>query len=133
MAYSIDLRKRCVDYYTSGHSKTETAKVFQVGTGTVSRWRAELRDKGMWGNIYKSDSRQPKKLKFEALKKYVEKHPDAFLYEIAAEFSASSEGVRNALKRYGITRKKRLIFMKNGTKKNVQNIKKRWKKSTKTR
>jgi arylamine N-acetyltransferase len=91
----------------------------------VARWRAELRDKGMWENTYKSDSRQPKKLKFEALKEYIDKHPDAFLYEIASEFNASAEGIRNALKRYQLTRKKRPIFMKKEAKKNVTSIQKK--------
>lgn len=53
MAYSIDLRKRCVEYYASGNTKEKTAKTFQVSTGTVSRWRTELRDKGVWESAYK--------------------------------------------------------------------------------
>jgi len=125
MAYSIDLRKRCVEYYVSGNTKEETAKTFQVSTATVSRWRAELRNRGVWENTYKSDSREARKLKFEALKSYVDKNQDAFLYEIGAEFGASGEGVRNALKRYKITRKKRVFFIKKEMKKNELNIRKK--------
>jgi transposase len=98
MSYSIDLRKRCVKYYTSGHTKKETSRAFQVGTATVSRWRAEFRDNGLWKNTYKIDSRIPSKLKHEELKIYVDEHPDAFLREIVLVFGASKEGVRNALK-----------------------------------
>jgi transposase len=113
MAYSIDLRKRCVEYYVDGkHTKAETAKVFQVSTATVSRWRAEFRDNGVWESTYKIGSRTPRKLKYEELNAYVNEHPDAFLYEIAAKFGVSGEGVRNALKRYKITLKKNLFLQR---------------------
>jgi transposase len=110
MSYSTDLRKRCVEYYASGNTKEKTAKVLKVSTSTVSRWRAELRDNGVWKNTYKTDSRVPNKLKYEALKTYVDNHPNAFLYEIASVFNASSEGMRNALECYKITRKKDLFL-----------------------
>ena len=43
----------------------------------------------------------------DALKKDVELNPDSFIYERAERFSVSNSGMRYALKRLGISRKKK--------------------------
>ena len=43
----------------------------------------------------------------EKLKEYVEEHPDAYQWEMAKAFGCSESGIRDALARYKITRKKR--------------------------
>jgi hypothetical protein len=48
-----------------------------------------------------------KKLDPEKLKAYVAEHPDAYLQEIGDAFGCSDTAVMKALKRLGITRKKR--------------------------
>jgi hypothetical protein len=43
----------------------------------------------------------------DRLKKDVELNPDSFVYERAARFAMSESGIRYALKRLGISRKKK--------------------------
>lgn len=38
MAYSIDLRKRVVDYIENGGSIKQASVLFQVGSATIYRW-----------------------------------------------------------------------------------------------
>ena len=48
-----------------------------------------------------------RKIDPEKLCSYVDKHPDAYQSEMAKEFHCSESGIRDALKRLNITRKKR--------------------------
>ena len=45
----------------------------------------------------------------EMLKAYVAEHPDAYQSEMAEAFGCSESGIRDALRRYKITRKKRQL------------------------
>ncbi len=59
-----------------------------------------------------------KKLDDELLSKYVEKHPDYFLSEIADYFSVTPQTIFYALKRLKITRKKKLLAIRKEMKSN---------------
>ena len=52
-------------------------------------------------------NRPAQKIDMDALKKDVELNPDSFIYERAERFSVSNSGMRYALKRLGISRKKK--------------------------
>ncbi len=56
-------------------------------------------------------------LNTQALKQYIEQNPDAYLYERAEMFSCSTSTIFYALKKLGITRKKRPPLTKNKTQK----------------
>jgi transposase len=43
MAYSLDLRKRVVDYVENGGGITKAAALFKVGRATIYRWLRERR------------------------------------------------------------------------------------------
>ena len=105
MSYSKDLRERAVKYRLNGHTLEETSEIFNVGTSAVSRWVKQYKEKGDLSN--KPLNRGYKKTNPEKLKDYVKKHPDAYQREIAEEFNCSIMAVSKALKRLGITRKKR--------------------------
>ena len=55
----------------------------------------------------KERQRDPYKIPDEDLKAYIAANPDAFFTEIAVHFGCSDEGIRQACKRLGITRKKK--------------------------
>ena len=105
MSYSKDLRERAVKYRLNGHTLEETSEIFNVGKSAVSRWVKQYKEKGDLSN--KPLNREYKKINPEKLKDYVKKHPDAYQREIAEEFNCSIMAVSKALKRLGITRKKR--------------------------
>jgi transposase len=78
----------------------EGAKRFAVGKVSVSRWKNNP------DPIFKRN-RPAQKIDMDALKKDVELNPDSFIYERAERFSVSNSGMRYALKRLGISRKKK--------------------------
>ncbi|HHX8422349.1 TPA: IS630 transposase-related protein [Legionella pneumophila] len=53
----------------------------------------------------------PYKIDDEALKRYIETHPDAHLNELTSHFGLTPSGIWRALKRLKITRKKRARSM----------------------
>ena len=104
MAYDEKYRRRALEYWGEGNSKVKTAEVFKVSTFTLQQWKSKLKETGTLA----TKKRKPtwRKIEPEKLKKYVEEHPEAYLREIAAEFSCSIHAVEKALKRLKITRKK---------------------------
>ena len=101
MAYSLDLRKRVVDYVENGGGITKAAALFKVGRATIYRWlrREDLR-------ATKIEHRE-RKIDWEALRKDVEENPEARLIERARKFGVRASAICYALKKMKITRKKK--------------------------
>ena len=113
MYKSKDLREAEVRYRMKGHTLIETAKVFGVGKTSVSRWEKQYIETSDLSN--KPLNRGFKKIDPEKLKAYVTKNPDAIQKEMAQEFNCAVSAICKALKREGITRKKRLFFIRKKT------------------
>lgn len=114
MSYSKDFRLQVLSHIDAGSTIDAVSKLFSIGTTTIKQWK-NLRKKtgdvvgpGRPKKAYKIDEEQ--------LKAYVEKHPDAYLEEIAQEFGVTSSGIFVALKRMNITRKKSPRFTESGVK-----------------
>ena len=105
MSYSRDYRERVVEYRQTGHAYEETHEVFKIAISTIQRWEKQLKETGDLGK--KELHRSFRKIDPEKLKAYVAEHPDAYQSEIAKEFGCSESGIRDALRRHKITRKKR--------------------------
>jgi transposase len=105
MAYSEDYRRRTVEYYHEGNTQAEVMSVFKVHPKTLRDWEARM-EKGNLKASYPK-TRKARKLQPDKLTVYVEQNPDAFLSEIGEHFGCSAEAVRKALKKLGLTRKKR--------------------------
>lgn len=104
MSYDIKYRQRAMEYWAEGHSKRETAVVFKVNPDTLQKWKTQLKESG---SLEPKTRRETwRKIDPVRLKKHVEKHPDAYLKEIAEEFSCSPVAILYALRRLKITRKK---------------------------
>jgi transposase len=78
----------------------EAMVVFKVGTTLIKRWLSSYRASGSTGGGYTSGNRSVRKIDPPKLESYLEKHPDAFLKEIAQEFSCCIEA---AWKKHGVT------------------------------
>ena len=113
MAYSIDLRKKVIGFLLKGHSQREAQKVFGVGLSAVNRWHQQYQRSGNLND--KPSCRRFKKLDPEKLQAYIAEHSDAYLQEIGDAFGCSDTAVLKALKRLGITRKKRQTATRNKT------------------
>ena len=92
MSYSKRYRERTIEYRQAGHSLEATHQVFKVSKSTIQKWEKQ---------------RSFRKIDPEKLKAYVAAHPDAYQSEMAEAFGCSESGIRDALRRHKITRKKR--------------------------
>ena len=116
MASGVDLRMKAVKHYLgSGHTFAQTGEIFGVGATTVRSWVVQYEETGDLSN--KPLSRKPKKLDPDKLRAYVKDCPDATQQEIADEFGCCNQAVSKALKRLGITRKKKRAATKSKTRK----------------
>jgi transposase len=104
MRYSIDVRKKVMNYLDKGHTIKETSEVFDVGTTTIKRWKRLRAESGSLE--HRTHKRTCSKICPDRLVAYISEHPDSFLIEIAAIFNCTPQAVFYALKRLGITRKK---------------------------
>lgn len=114
MGYDIKFKQRVIEYKDEGHTYKETCKVFKISEMTLARWKIKEKE-GKLEEV-KKPVRKPKKIYPDKLVKYINENPDAYLSEIAQEFDCSHVAVLKALKKLGITRKKRQLH----TKSNVQ-------------
>jgi transposase len=100
-----------IKYKDSGHTFAQTNEAFGVSSRSYYDWKAELEEKGNFGNHYPAS--RPGKIDPEKLRELAEKHPDWYLREFAAEFGVCLQAIDKRLKAPGITRKKNVhVFRK---------------------
>ena len=104
MSYEKKLRKQAIEY-RSTHTQAATSEAFGVSVSAVKRWQKQMKETGKLEN--KPLKRSGRKIKETELRADVEKYPDDFNWERAERFDCSEEGIRKAMKRHKITRKKR--------------------------
>lgn len=115
--YSIDYRKRAVEYKREGHTFKQLWEAFKIPAETYYRWEKEY-DKGFAKpNTPRTRSR---KIDKEALIRAVEERPDAYLRELAEPFGCTPTAVHLMLESMGITLKKRRLPTRKSPKNNEQ-------------
>jgi putative transposase len=108
--YSLDLRKRVLEYIEETKDKAKASEFFKVGIATIYRWIAR---KTQTGNVTPSPKKTyKKKIDNQKLITYVTQNPDHFLSEIANHFGTTLQAIFYALQRLKITRKKRLLSIR---------------------
>ena len=107
MSYDKKHKEKVIEYLEKGNTQEETAKTFGIGTTTIKEWKKQL---AKTGNLEKKATRNRKspKIPREKLEAYITEKPEAYLSEIAKAFNCTGEGVRKAMKKLKITRKKRV-------------------------
>ncbi len=119
MRYSIDLRKRVIDFVEAGGSKAEASMRFSVSRTIIYKWLNAA-------NPYtyeKPGPRGSRSLDVDVLRKHVSDFPDQTLSERACHFNVSPFCVWYRLKKLGFTRKKRHSAIRNDAVKNAKPIK----------
>lgn len=125
MSYSNDLRKKVIDFIDKGKGVTEAAITFGITRTTIYKW---LRIKRFTGSLSDTPPKRGwKKIDPARLIAFVKDHPDCTLAEYAKHFKTSTVSICRTLKRLKITRKKRLLFIRNGMKPSVRYF---WSKSS---
>lgn len=105
MAYGLDMRERAMELVDEGRSYCETGEMLGVSWWTVSNWHKRHKD-GRLAAEYPTQ-RGSYTINDDALVKHLEEHPDAYAKELAEVAGGTAQGIRDACKRLGITRKKR--------------------------
>src|ERR1700739_3590213 len=103
MTYSLDLRKKALNYIENGGTWKSASQIFDVTVRTLAHW---LRRKKQNNLSPKPRQTGSYKIDDSRLKDYIAKNPDAYLREIAAEFKTTIPAVFYACKRNKITLKK---------------------------
>ena len=98
MSYSIDLRKRVIEYIEKGGSQIETVKIFGVNRRTIYNW---LHRQNLSPTPAKTRKR---KLDKAALLRHAQQHPDALLRERAVHFGVRINAIWVALKKMDIAK-----------------------------
>jgi transposase len=104
--YSKDFKKRAIAYKDAGHTFKQLRKVFGIVSWTYYRWKEE--EKNGWPER-KTKRERKRKIDKEELRRAVAETPDAYLHELAQIFNCSSVAVFYALKKLGITLKKKSL------------------------
>ena len=105
MSYSVDYKRRTIEYRREGNTLEKTHHTFKVSISTIRKWEKQY--DSAEGFVSKPRKRSFKKIDPKKLVEYVTQHPDSYLKEIAEVFHCNESAIRQAFKRLGITRKKR--------------------------
>lgn len=119
MTYSLDLRKKALEYLEKGGTEEAAAAIFGVTTRTLSNWKRRKRDQNL---APKARCLGPSKIDSDRLRQYVKDHPDAYLREIAQEFGSTLQAIFYACKRLKISLKKRSVSIKKEMRRNGSNL-----------
>ncbi len=104
MSHTTEVRERVLAYIEEGGLIKTACKLFRVSRSSIQRWRLRKTVTGVLSPVERTNA--PYKVDDEALKRYIEFHPDAHLNELASHFGLTPSGIWRALKRLKITRKK---------------------------
>ena len=105
MAYSIDYKKRAVEYKDSGHTFQELRETFGIPSITYYDWKKKL-ENGYYDTKPKRE--RFRKIDKEKLKQAAAENPDAYLYELAKMFGCTVQAIFYMLRKLKITLKKNL-------------------------
>jgi transposase-like protein len=119
MAYSKDFKERAVAYKQEGHTFEQLREAFGIPSETYYQWEQNF-ENGYYDKVIKRERKR--KMDKEALKQSVASGPDACLREWAGQFNCTPSAVFLALKKLGITRKKRPLHMAKSQQRAVGNI-----------
>ena len=126
-AYSVDLRQRVLNALERGTARKEVVKIFAVSEGSIKRWQKLRREHttleprrvgGQQPIIQASDE--------QVVRRLVAATPDATLEEYTKQWNELHERLIShwtlgrAIRRLGLTRKKRVSSRKSATAGNVR-------------
>ena len=98
--YSIDLRKRAVNYIKQGNSYASASRRYEVSHETVRKWYIRYKTEGH----YNQKEKQHNPTEFEH---YVNSHPSATLAQIGSHFGMTGRSAHYYMKKFGFSYKKK--------------------------
>jgi transposase len=118
--YCKDFKKRAIAFKDAGHTFEQLRHVFGIASWTYYRWKKE--EKNNWPARNTKRERR-RKIDKEELRRALEETPDAYLRELAQRFNCSAVAIFYALKKLGITLKKKPLHTAKNQRRNARSIK----------
>lgn len=107
--YSLDLRKKVIDYIKKGKTQKEVCEVFGVHRNTVSRWNVRYSQEGVYGARERLGYQS--KLDYNKIELFVKNNSDTKLANISSQFGISKGHAGVILKKLGFSYKKKRLPM----------------------
>lgn len=113
--YSVDLRKKVIEYIEAGNEQKAASEVFSIHKNTINRWWIRYKSEG----IYTARARPGYKSKVDKskLEEFVKNNPNTTLSAAGIKFGISAWQVGRILKKMGFSYKKKRSPMWKQTKK----------------
>jgi transposase len=109
MTYSLDLRKKAVEYLDAVGNREKVVEAFNISLRRLEGWILR-RDENYLPPKQRKSS--PSKIDDQQLRLFVRKHPNAYLREIAEKFETTLQAGFYPSKRLKISLKKRPLTTK---------------------
>ena len=123
-AYSYDLRKKAMEALDEGENREMVAKRFKIGKTTLWEWQQRKKETGDFQSKKLGNGGYNHKITdWNKFTEFAKKYGGKTLSEMAKLWSnVSIPTIHRALKKIGLTRKKRHMDIKKGTQKNALNF-----------
>lgn len=113
MTYPVSFRKKILKMKEEeGLSYENIAKRLGMSKTTIFNWSKKLEPQ-------KNRAKKSTKINMNELSEDIEKHPDHYNRERAIRFNVSTTGIRNAIRRLGVTFKKNSKSSKSRSKRKI--------------
>lgn len=106
-SYSLDLRKKVIEYISEGHNYDEASKLFKISVSAIGRWYRKYKQEGVFEAKKRGGSKR--KINIDLLVDYVESNENTTLKEASKIFKVSIFTISYWLKRLGYSYKKKTL------------------------
>lgn len=108
-AYSIDLRKRVIEYIEEGNNYISASNRYKISRETVRKWYIRYKTEGH----YNEKPRKGKKSRIirSEFENYVKTHSGATLAQIGSHFKMTGRSVHYYMQKFSFAYKKKSLAM----------------------
>jgi transposase len=112
-AYSLDLRKKVLNFIKKGHSKKKASEIFGITARTIFNWSKRQEEGKLQAS--KNTNRKPKKIDPKELQKFIEEHPEMTILQIANHFGVWYQTIYYRIQKLGFVYKKKPSYTRKKT------------------
>ncbi len=118
--YSLDLRKRVIEYLEAGGKYKEASERFKVSISALGRWYRRYKTEGSYQARKRVGAKR--RIDLKGLEQYVQNNPDSKITELAKNFKVSTYTISFWLNKLGFSYKKKPLPTWKQVGKNESNI-----------
>jgi len=121
-SYSLDLRKKVIEYVNKGNSCHSASIKFEISANTVMNWYKRYKSEGHY--LSRKVGGKKGRISAQDVETYVNNNPNFILSEMGAHFGMSAPGALYWLRKLGFSYKKKPSPMWKQTKRSEMSTKK---------